>query len=98
MNDIDIMKDIDIIIDIMKDIDIIIIRSLPKTVMELFYQQRFIERGHADCPSYKAEWVARFESGYAWRLADSSSRAVLLSAMRTYGIEKKADILKALDD
>lgn len=70
-----------------------IIMSLPRTVMEAFYQKRFIDKGHADCPSYKSEWVTRFRTGYAWRLMDSYSRADLLTVLEELGFEDEANKL-----
>jgi len=78
-------------------VDVWIIKRLPKIVMEKFYQRRFLDQGHYDCPSYKSEWVDRFKSGYAWRLMDSGSRAIFLGILNELGIVEAREQLLALD-
>lgn len=78
-------------------VDVWIIKRLPKTVMEKFYQKRFLDQGYADCPSYRAEWVQRFKEGYAWRAGDSNSRAILLGVLNELGFTEAREELMALE-
>jgi hypothetical protein len=78
-------------------IDLALVSALPKVVMEDFYQKRFLDKGHADCGSYRAEWEQRFAEGFAWRLMDSQSRRIFYQVLIDNHFGQTAEILRELD-